>query len=521
MTLPRLLHPVPGCPISQYFGENPEWYAKWGYPGHNGLDFSCVVGTPVRAPASGWVRIFDSGDEGYGLHLYITFVGEDYAYQHVLAHLSKVLVDVCDFVEAGQVVALTGNTGYSTGPHLHWGEKDVNNQIIPYRGWVDPAPHIKMEHAMNIRKMGVQYQTPPETGAESTDIVTNSNIPIVKWIDAHHLGYNPFPNQRVINRSYMPEDEERSYWMRGTTGAVEYYAHMEKTYAKLRDMGIRDTTCVYNPQPKNNREQQQLDQFMYKWVTLCEKGDMIPWVYSLLTYGVKAAPELSDTFANAVALATNIGGGIEFIEKGAPSLSDGFGYFDLYLISLVDERNISPRVFIGDVCIDGAVLGDEANGKRGWKDWGSWVYTTPDTFDLGEQCVMDKELWWRNMLGAARLYEVYEEIVGYTFFTTTPNEQHASFDVDGELVQRIADLYAPHQVTDDEIRARSHEIVVPLVIDSALDKAGRARGYVAVSNEDRETGEVIKVFRAPGVDDEYYIGVWEGGDRVRWITERN
>ena len=51
----KLLVPVNG-PITQLFGENPQVYKKWGFPGHNGVDYGIPNGTPINAAASGTIN---------------------------------------------------------------------------------------------------------------------------------------------------------------------------------------------------------------------------------------------------------------------------------------------------------------------------------------------------------------------------------------------------------------------------------------------------------------------------------
>lgn len=110
--------PVDG-PITQAFGE-----AASGYP-HRGVDFGVVIGTPVYAPCAGKVVNFTNsftqwnGEtvRSFGNGVCIEMGG---GWWTLLAHLSEVRVNIGDTVKAGQIVGLSGNTGVSTGPHLHW-----------------------------------------------------------------------------------------------------------------------------------------------------------------------------------------------------------------------------------------------------------------------------------------------------------------------------------------------------------------------------------------------------------------
>jgi len=93
---------------------------KWGY--HHGLDFGAVVGTPVRTPIGGKVVYAAYSPVGYGNLVVV----ENQGYQVFLAHNSRVIVFVGQIVRAGDIVAYSGNTGASTGPHLHFEVRKVS-----------------------------------------------------------------------------------------------------------------------------------------------------------------------------------------------------------------------------------------------------------------------------------------------------------------------------------------------------------------------------------------------------------
>ena len=97
------------------------------HPGHNGLDFGVVVGTPVEATMDGKVTYAGWNNQGYG-NLVIVENGE---YKTYYAHLSNIPVSVGDSVTAGSTIGLSGNTGNSTGPHLHYEIRKNNVPIDP------------------------------------------------------------------------------------------------------------------------------------------------------------------------------------------------------------------------------------------------------------------------------------------------------------------------------------------------------------------------------------------------------
>lgn len=138
--------------ITQLFGANPSIYEKFGMKGHNGIDWGIKVGVPLFAPCDGKVLVKDSGKGGYGLHIKIR--SHHGAREVVLGHLSEVFVKSGDNINAGDKIALSGNTGFSTGPHLHMGYRklvpargdiftwQVENYNNGYYGYVDFLPYI-------------------------------------------------------------------------------------------------------------------------------------------------------------------------------------------------------------------------------------------------------------------------------------------------------------------------------------------------------------------------------------------
>jgi murein DD-endopeptidase MepM/ murein hydrolase activator NlpD len=109
--------------ITQYFGNTA--FAKSGAyngNGHNGIDFRAPVGTRVTAPLSGTVVATGNTDAYPGCYSYGKWVllRHNNGLSTLYAHLSSVSVSGGQGVATGQLLGLSGNTGYSTGPHLHF-----------------------------------------------------------------------------------------------------------------------------------------------------------------------------------------------------------------------------------------------------------------------------------------------------------------------------------------------------------------------------------------------------------------
>lgn len=108
------IHPLPGSVKTQ------------GIHGYNGVDFGASAGTPVRAAAGGSVIVSRSSGWNGGYGLYVV-VKHGNGTQTLYAHLSRTAVAVGDSVAAGQTVGYVGNTGRSTGNHLHFEVRGARN----------------------------------------------------------------------------------------------------------------------------------------------------------------------------------------------------------------------------------------------------------------------------------------------------------------------------------------------------------------------------------------------------------
>ncbi|MEW6285464.1 MAG: peptidoglycan DD-metalloendopeptidase family protein [Chloroflexota bacterium] len=136
----KLVVPVNG-PITQLFGENPDIYKKWGFPGHNGIDYGIPNGTPVNSAAAGTVSQVSFENGGYGNYVKIAHQDGSKTFYTYYAHLASAAVSAGQKVKAGQVIGYSNNTGASTGPHLHFGLK-IDGENPAYKGYVDPMPYF-------------------------------------------------------------------------------------------------------------------------------------------------------------------------------------------------------------------------------------------------------------------------------------------------------------------------------------------------------------------------------------------
>ncbi len=129
--------PVRG-PVNSDFGERRSPWAP-NSEFHSGIDIGAAIGTPVKAPAPG-VVVFAGQHPEYGVTLIIEH-GNDT--KSLYGHLSKVNVAMDQQIKRGDTVAFTGNTGRSSGPHLHYEIQVKGQPVNPHSYiWEDPGPAV-------------------------------------------------------------------------------------------------------------------------------------------------------------------------------------------------------------------------------------------------------------------------------------------------------------------------------------------------------------------------------------------
>ncbi|MAF80362.1 hypothetical protein CL629_04790 [bacterium] len=121
-----LAYPVKDPYVTQKYGKTKDAMRLYKSKTHTGVDFRARVGTPIFAAEDGVVRSVDNNDRGalrwqkyqYGKYVLIDHLN---SLSTMYAHLSRQVVDVGEEVKRGDLIGYSGNTGYSTAPHLHFG----------------------------------------------------------------------------------------------------------------------------------------------------------------------------------------------------------------------------------------------------------------------------------------------------------------------------------------------------------------------------------------------------------------
>ncbi len=122
---PTVVQPVVG-PVTSPFGY------RWGSL-HAGMDFGVPVGSPIVAVMDGVVQRTSSSRGGYGNLTVLQHADGTLTYY---AHQSKILVTDGQVVKAGELIGLSGNTGHSTGPHLHFEVRPGGGDPVDPRAWL-------------------------------------------------------------------------------------------------------------------------------------------------------------------------------------------------------------------------------------------------------------------------------------------------------------------------------------------------------------------------------------------------
>lgn len=146
----RIRWPTQYGTITQEFRKRPEFYGKFGLPGHEGIDFQAPDGSEIYAVADGAVgdvRLDGNSDKlnkPYGNQVRIRHEG---GYESIYAHLMQPTVCVGQSVQAGQLIGLADNTGNSFGAHLHFtvkkkGASQTGETDFPW-DIIDPTPYLE------------------------------------------------------------------------------------------------------------------------------------------------------------------------------------------------------------------------------------------------------------------------------------------------------------------------------------------------------------------------------------------
>ena len=145
---------------------------------HSGVDFRAAMGTDVMATADGVVEFAGRDHSGYGTMVKIV---HNYGFETIYAHLDETNVRVGQYITKGQVIGYSGNTGRSTGPHLHYEVRYLSRKMDPkpFLDWsIDQYDQIFEQEAR------IQWESLAETVRSTISLVDQdqpSSQPTPSW----------------------------------------------------------------------------------------------------------------------------------------------------------------------------------------------------------------------------------------------------------------------------------------------------------------------------------------------------
>ena len=147
-------------PITQGYGEVIPGVTYKGQP-HTGLDYACPTGTPILASAEGVVRMFGNESTGYGKYVILEHPdGKATVYAH-LWYFDN--LSIGKRVKQGDVIAHSGSSGNSTGPHLHFEARSAWNNVQSHQ---DPITFLPLTNVIELVFPGTSSAAAPLKDAD-------------------------------------------------------------------------------------------------------------------------------------------------------------------------------------------------------------------------------------------------------------------------------------------------------------------------------------------------------------------
>ena len=108
------------------------------------MDFTAPVGTEIYATGNGTISKIEFDGRGYGNNI---IINHGYGYESLYGHMNKIVVRPGQKISRGDLIGFVGNSGSSTGPHLHYEVRKNNNPVNPvnfYYNDLSPEEYEKM-----------------------------------------------------------------------------------------------------------------------------------------------------------------------------------------------------------------------------------------------------------------------------------------------------------------------------------------------------------------------------------------
>lgn len=528
----RLRLPFEGnYPLTQGFGDRPEVYIKWGFPGHEGLDWGMRVGTPILAVDSGAVGYLSTtGNYGNAIRLVHAW-GES-----VYAHLSKFLVSAGQKVVAGQVIGLSGESGNVTGAHLHFGLRIApfyrDAKLDPYQGFCNPIRYFEPSRFL----MGPHIIS---AGGIMLPVLQRWQPPVATVLDPDPGFVTKLlelsPSTKVVGRIYVPDSEVEDRINRDPVEAARWMDNLVRSHSaygigKIAYWQIANEVC----QGPNWDSFVKLATCMSTWMDLAgadygcalfafsvgnpdTPGNNPAW-WKHITPVLKKAAKLGHVLAiHEYGWDPGLDGPPD--KEGKPTVEWHAQRYVNKVRPLLEVREV--QVVVTEFGYDPRLVGL----KKGWRDSGMAAYRYANL-------LIEKE---------ARYGLYRDQIMGVCVFTYGSTPDWSTYDIMGEVARRLSEeaertlqaqgsvpvVPEPPSVTDlrtAALTAGKKQARIPLNPNAALLKAMAVSLYSPASDEFSFVFTGVqyigqwseKVTGTPGKPRLYYVpfGQW---DQVRYF----
>lgn len=364
----RLGKPLTGdWPVSQYFGERPEYYARWGWAGHPGIDYACPIGTCVLACIDGWCEPkYDPN--GWGD--YVKVHDNEGEWLILQAHMNQVNVALGQQVQTGDLLGLSGNSGNSTGAHLHWGVQWTKWPNPPYENWLDPflvRGKLMSKTSAHIQRI--------ESWMQQALVDLGSN-----WVKIVNppSGIDPFP--RIPNKLVRIHTDaiDDQFVPRGEIGGRDFVRHMlsqwrdrpwATCYSLANEPGCNSPTELDNLNGYSVGAMQEASANGIKLV-IFDTPESNPSGGDPYSYEVKR--DKLARLVPAVRMATELGHYIGTHAYWRPGVEGPLGEFHALgevllkhdIWQLLGAYSAEPQFLVTEWGLDGAI---ESNPYEGWR----------------------------------------------------------------------------------------------------------------------------------------------------------
>jgi hypothetical protein len=449
---------------------------------------------------------------GFGLYVRIQQVVDGITWYVYTAHLDSVCIASGQAVTAGQQIGASGNSGNTTGPHLHFEVRTAPaGSSVPSsaQGALDPEPLIRWEDAVTpTSKIGLHFQGLP---AWHQDVVDHSELQWVKMINPS--GAYPYARPvNIIGRLWIGGDAiEQQYINRGAAGADAYFGLLMDRYADAPWVTVWEGPNEPRPYWDGLVA---LNAFSLRWVELMHAAGY------KVAVGCLSVGQPQEGIAHAIGPSLEHADYLALHEYAQPTMQTDATWLCLRYRRTVAELQSAgyrvPPILITECGIDGGAVTPEREAEKrpgvGWRG-----------FCDQEACLKQLE-WYDSELRKDSI------VVAATPFVCGPNDDWVSFEITQGMALIIGSWHAPAAPPEPVdigaiIAERMQAHVIPLVDYAALERRARELGLIAVSTERTETiggvDYIAQVYRSPVLRDVQYVLWCRMGD---WnnitVTER-